>query len=258
MFIPSRAIKNASSKLLYKTGWVPYGIPFGVRYRTEQSKQLILNLKLAHELALEGKNVDAVEVLVLAFKRNDVKYFSSIEIDDIYQLTIKYGIEAFKTFENLMERTFWCWNLSRERKNKCLTEAQELEKAKDKKLRDKEESSRAMDCMELELERRRLEEIEREKEEEVKQREEVLKRDIGKSSKVKKEISVSQEVQDCNVINKNEDSSDDDFTVPPPTISSTTTFKPSPNIPVALPAPPSNAPPMPVSNISPFPPCKLW
>ncbi|KAF0411882.1 hypothetical protein F8M41_008140 [Gigaspora margarita] len=242
MFIPSRAIKNASSKLLYKTGWVPYGIPFGV------------------------------------------KYFSSIEIDDIYQLTIKNG-------------TFWCWNLSglvyyltaerseptiknllmRERKNKCLTEAQELEKAKDKKLRDKEEASRAMDCMELELERRRLEEIEREKcqqeerlarikreeeeraaqkkrEEEVKQREEVLKRDIGKSSKVKKEILVSQEVQDCNVINKNEDSSDDDFTVPPPTISSTTTFKPSPNIPVALPAPPSNAPPMPVSNIPSAPP----
>ncbi|CAG8776527.1 12940_t:CDS:1, partial [Gigaspora rosea] len=160
-----------------------------------------------------------------------------------------------------------------ERKNKWLTEAQELEKAKDKKLRDKEEASRAM---ELELERRRLEEIEREKrqqeerlarikreeeeraaaeeryrleqealiensraarelakkrEEETKQREEALKRDIGKSSKVKKEISVSREVQDedWNVINKNEDSSDDDFTVPP----------------VAPPAPPSNAPPMP-------------
>ncbi|CAG8733660.1 17377_t:CDS:2, partial [Racocetra persica] len=46
-----------------------------------------------------------------------------------------------------------------ERKNKWLIEARELEKAKEKKLRDKEEASR---LMELELERRRLE-TEREK-----------------------------------------------------------------------------------------------
>ncbi|CAG8576933.1 3066_t:CDS:10, partial [Cetraspora pellucida] len=248
-----------------------------------------------------------------------------------------------------------------ERKNKWLTEAQELEKSKDKKLRDKEEASR---LMELELERRRLEEAEREKrqqeerlarikreaeeraaaeerhrleqealiensraarelakkrEEETKQREETLKRDIGKSSKVKREDSVrkqltsndvenplptettsnnpflkfgaqdkpiestevestnpfykftsgvntnktstSREVQDdddWNVIDKNEDSSDDDFTVPPPTVFLTdksTMPKPSSNIPVAPPAPPSNissnvpsAPPLPPSS----------
>ncbi|CAG8716679.1 5123_t:CDS:2, partial [Dentiscutata heterogama] len=109
---------------------------------------------------------------------------------------------------------------------------------------------------------------------EAKQREEALNRDIGKSSKIKKETSVPREVQDdedWNVIDKNEDTSDDDFTVPPPTVSSTTKsaiFKPSSNIPVAPPAPPSNipvtppappsnipvAPPMPTSNIPSAPP----
>ncbi|CAG8433988.1 2566_t:CDS:10 [Diversispora eburnea] len=46
------------------------------------------------------------------------------------------------------------------RKNQWLSEAKELEHAKDKKARDKEEAARAM---ELELERRHLEEVEREK-----------------------------------------------------------------------------------------------
>ncbi|RIB18420.1 hypothetical protein C2G38_2036931 [Gigaspora rosea] len=102
MFIFSCAIKNASYKLLYKTGRIPYGISFG--------------------LVLEGKNDDAVAVLVLAFERNEVKSFSSIEIDDIHQLAIKNGddlifkndiaLKPSKLFENLMERIFRHWNLS--------------------------------------------------------------------------------------------------------------------------------------------------
>ncbi|CAG8793325.1 1065_t:CDS:2, partial [Dentiscutata erythropus] len=161
MFILSRAIKNASFKLLNKTARISH--PFGVRYRTEQTsnalkiKQLenLLStqrkekmvrqtfnfetvLQIAQRLTLAGKNNDIVTELISAFRINEVvKSFSSIEVEDIRQLlavesgdlTFKddISLKPSKLFEDVMERVFRRWNLSLESARRTIVDTYLLE-----------------------------------------------------------------------------------------------------------------------------------
>ncbi|CAG8515027.1 2063_t:CDS:2 [Racocetra fulgida] len=132
MFILSRAIKNASLKLLYKTSQNSYGISFGVRYRTEQTfnmrkiKQLVSLLgtqrkektfrqtfnfdpvlQIAHRLALAGKNDDIVTELISAFRISevvkDIHHLLAVESGELIfkdDITLKPS----KLFEDVMER----------------------------------------------------------------------------------------------------------------------------------------------------------
>ncbi|KAF0506080.1 hypothetical protein F8M41_019200 [Gigaspora margarita] len=163
MFILFRAIKSASFKLLYKTAQISHGIPFGVRYRTEQTfnvrkiKQLetllatqrkekmirqTFNfepvLQIAQRLALAGKNDDIVTELISAFRTNEVvKPFSSIEVEDIHHLlAVESGdlifkdditLKPSKLFEDVMERVFRRWNLSLESARRTIVDTYLLE-----------------------------------------------------------------------------------------------------------------------------------
>ncbi|CAB4382982.1 unnamed protein product [Rhizophagus irregularis] len=149
MFLLSRTIKNASFSLRYKAIQLSYGIPFGLRYRSElcdkqkleQLKSLIITsrkekmirqsfdleqvLKTAQKLAETGERDDIVKDLLSAFSTEGVvKSFSSIEIEEIPQLKIKMGgylifkdeiaLKPSKLFEDVMERIFRRWNVSLE------------------------------------------------------------------------------------------------------------------------------------------------
>ncbi|CAG8718115.1 18121_t:CDS:2 [Dentiscutata erythropus] len=132
----------------WQTAQISHGIPFGVRYRTEQTsnvqkiKQLekllstqckekivrqIFNfepvLQIAQKLTLAGKNNNIVTELISAFRTNEVvKSFSSIEVEDIHHLlAVEDGdlifkdditLKPSKLFKDVIERVFRCWNLS--------------------------------------------------------------------------------------------------------------------------------------------------
>ncbi|CAG8605404.1 16365_t:CDS:2 [Funneliformis mosseae] len=162
MFLLSRTIKNASFSLRYKATQLSHSISSGLRHRSElynkqrleqletllttprkekmvrQSFRLEQVLKTAQKLALAEERDDIVTDLLSAFSSDGVvKFFSSIEIEEIPQLEVKMGgylifkdeiaLKPSKLFEDVMERIFRRWNLSLETARRTIVDTYLLE-----------------------------------------------------------------------------------------------------------------------------------